>query len=156
MNKPPPAHDESHVGLAILLSGTMALGLAAGFDYLKLVARLNLVLAEAFSPGGLAAPSLTLGKWALWFGTAVLAFALPAAILNVPGTWRRVIIWIGTLALTLTWGPVLVLAARIPEIGVAVIAVLWSGFCAMYFASNHRLPVDAESLKPATPQDGPR
>lgn len=156
MNKLPPADDQAHLGLAVLLSGTMALGLAAGLDFLELVRRLDSAFTEAFSPSGLAAPALSLEKWVLWLGTGLLAFVLPAVILNVPGTWRRAVVWGGTLGLTLTWGPVLVLAARMPEIGVAVIAVLWSGFCAMYYASNHGLPVDAESLTPATPHNGPR
>ncbi len=156
MRKTSPADDHAHLGLAVLLSGTMALGLVAGLDFLKLVRRLDTALTEVFSPSGLAAPALPLEKWVLWLGTGLLAFALPAVIMNVPGTWRRAVVWGGTLALTLTWGPVLVLASRMPEIGVAVIAVLWSGFCAMYYASNHGLPVDNETLTPGKQHNGSR
>jgi hypothetical protein len=156
MSKGPQANDQAHPALAVLLSGTMALGLAAGLDFLKLIARFDAMLTAAFSPEGLEAPTLPLEKTWLWMGTAFLAFALPAVLLNVPGTWRRAIIWGGTFALTVTWGPVLVLAARVPEIGVALIAVIWSGFCAMYYASNHGLPVDAGPATPAEAQDGAR
>ena len=51
-------------------------------------------------------------------------------------------IWIFTFALTLAWGPVLLLASHKPEIGVALVAVLWSGVCAMFYTTNHALPVD--------------
>jgi hypothetical protein len=83
-----------------------------------------------------------LDAFTLWGGTALLAFLLPAVILNVPGAWRRLVVWGGTLALTLGWGPVLLLAAYRPEIGVALVAVLWSGFCAMFYTTNHVLPAD--------------
>ena len=51
-------------------------------------------------------------------------------------------VWIVTFVLTIFWGPVLILAAHKPDIGVALVAVLWSGFCAMVYATNHVLPAD--------------
>jgi hypothetical protein len=42
---------------------------------------------------------------------------------------------------------VLLLAAHKPEIGVALVAVLWSGFCAMFYTTNHVLPVDKTQSK---------
>ncbi len=141
------AKDVPHTGLAVFATGVMALALAVGLDFLKLTGGANGFFESVFLPKGMDAVSRPIDPVALWAGTAVLAFALPAVMLNVPGNWRRMVVWCGTLALTLSWGPVLLLASYRPEIAVAVVAVLWSGFCAMIYATNHVLPVDNPTLK---------
>lgn len=136
------ARDHPHVGLAVLSAGAMALALAAGLRFLGLIGKMDGFLESVFSPEGMMPPTNSLGAIELWGGSALLAFLLPAVILNVPGLWRRLVVWGLTFALTLAWGPVLLLAAHRPEIGVALVAVLWSGFCAMFYTTNHVLPVD--------------
>jgi hypothetical protein len=135
-------NDHPHIGLAVLSAGVMALALSAGLSFLGLMGKVDGFLESLLTPQGMAAPAKSLGPIALWGGSALLAFLLPAVILNVPGLWRRLVIWSLTFALTLAWGPVLLLAAHKPEIGVALVAVLWSGFCAMVYTHNHVLPVD--------------
>lgn len=144
------ARDHPHIGLAVLAAGAMALGLAAGLHFLGLIGKMDGVLGNMFSPKGMEPPPNTLSHIELWGGSALLAFILPAVLLNVPGLWRRLVIWGLTFALTFAWGPVLLLAAHKPEIGVALVAVLWSGFCAMFYTTNHVLPVD----KPQTTDHG--
>ena len=146
------ASDVPHIGLAVFATGVMALALAVGLKFLKLIGRMDGIFSEVFLPKGMNAASHSLDPIVLWIATALLAFALPAVMLNIPGNWRRIVIWCGTLALTLSWGPVMLLASYRPEIGVAVVAVLWSGFCAMVYATNHVLPVD----KPTSKTDGAR
>jgi len=148
--------DHPHIGLAVLSAGTMALALAGGLQFLGLSGRLDAMLADVFSPKGMGDPSLALNPVFLWLSTAALAFALPAVILNIPGHWRRILVWCGTFALTLAWGPVMILAAHKPQIGVALVAVMWSGFCAMFYTTNHVLPVDREGETPQPKDDGPR
>lgn len=133
---------QPHIGLAVLTVGVMALGLAIGLKWLGLLSGVDGLLLTAFSPAAIKPPEKMLEPIWLWAATTLLAFALPAVILNVPGHWRRLIVWGGTITLTVSWGPVLVLAARIPEIGVALVVVIWSGFCAMFYTLNHVLPVD--------------
>lgn len=144
------ASDHPHIGLAIFSVGAMALALAAGLCFLGLMGKLDGFLESILSPKGMPSPQNSLSDFQLWGGSALLAFLLPAVILNVPGLWRRLVIWSLTFALTLAWGPVLLLAAHKPEIGVALVAVLWSGFCAMFYTTNHVLPVD----KPPTKDHG--
>jgi hypothetical protein len=128
----------------------MALSLAAGLRFLGLIGKMDSHLERLFAPEGMAPPPNSLGVIELWGGSALLAFLLPAVILNVPGAWRRLVVWCLTFALTFAWGPVLLLAAHKPEIAVALVAVLWSGFCAMIYTTNHVLPVD----KPQTQDHG--
>ena len=143
-----------HTGLAAFAAGAMALALAFGFDLLHLMDRINPIFAKAFSPKGMGGTLLPLNPWILWVGTAALAFSLPAIILHIPGTWRRMVVWVGLLLLTLSWAPVLILASLTPDIGVAVVAVLWSGVCAMFYSANHILPVDASAGKNRKGNDG--
>lgn len=135
-------NDHPHVGLAVITAGVMALGLAIGLKWLGLMARIDGLFLSAFSPDAMKAPDRPLEPIILWSATTALAFALPAVILNVPGLWRRIVLWGLTLLLTLFWAPVLVLAARMPEISAALVAVIWSGVCAMFYTINHVLPVD--------------
>ena len=134
----------------------MALALAGGLQFLGLTWRLDAMAEDMFSPKGMGDTQLMLNPFVLWLAAAALAFALPAVILNIPGLWRRIVIWGGTFALTLAWGPVMILAAHKPQIGVALVAVLWSGFCAMFYTTNHVLPVDRDDPTPQRKDDGPR
>lgn len=143
-------NDHPHIGLAVLAAGAMALALAAGLRFLGLIGKMDDTLTHVLSPKNMAPPLNTLDAFTLWGGTAMLAFLLPAVLLNIPGLWRRLVVWVLTFALTLAWGPVLLLAAHKPEIGVALVAVLWSGFCAMFYTTHHVLPVD----KPTTTDHG--
>lgn len=142
------AGEHPHLGQAVLAAGVMALALAGGLQFLGLMGRFDAMVGDMISPKGLGAPPLALDPLVLWLSAAALAFALPAVIINVPGAWRRLVVWGGTTALTLAWGPVMILAAHKPQIGVALVAVLWSGFCAMFYTTNHTLPVDMPSPAP--------
>lgn len=148
--------DHPHIGLAVLSAGAMALALAGGLQFLGLTGRLDTLAGNLFAPKGIGEPPLVLDPVSLWLSSAALAFALPAVILNIPGLWRRILVWAGTTALTLAWGPVMILAAHKPHIGVALVSVLWSGFCAMFYTTNHVLPVDTEGKIPDPKSHGPR
>ena len=143
-------NDHPHIGLAVFSVGVMAIALSAGLSFLGLMEKVDGFLESLLAQQGMAAPAKSLGSIALWGGSALLAFLLPAVILNVPGLWRRLVVWGLTFALTFAWGPVLLLAAHKPEIGVALVAVVWSGFCAIVYTTNHFLPVD----KPPTKDHG--
>lgn len=148
--------DPPHIGLAVLSAGAMALALSGGLQFLGLMGRLDEMFASVFSPPGLNKPALALGPAVIWLSGAALAFALPAVILNIPGAWRRLVVWGGAVALTVSWGPVLVLAAHKPQIGVALVAVLWSGVCAMFYTTNHVLPADSGDATRQPKNDGTR
>lgn len=141
------AKDHPHIGLAIFSAGAMALALAAGLSFLGLMGKADGLLESLFSPKGMASAPNRLSDFQLWGSSTLLAFLLPAVILNIPGLWRRLVVWTLTVTLTFTWGPVLLLAAHKPEIGVALVAVVWSGFCAMAYTTNHVLPVDKPQTK---------
>lgn len=147
MSKEGELKDHPHIGMAVFFTGGMALALAAGLRFLGLMGKLDGFVESLFLLDGMPSPSASLSPVQLWGGSAFLAFLLPAVILNVPCLWRRLVIWGFTFALTLTWAPVLLLAAHKPEIGVTLVAILWSGFCAIFYSTNHLLPVDKPQTK---------
>ena len=131
---------EGHVLMPGLAIGSLALVLAAGFGSVGIMDRANDGIAGIIQVGGGVAKSLPL--WAVWAAAAVGAFSLSFLILSVPGTWRRVVLWISALVLVAGWGPVLVLAGRFPVVAVPLLATFWAGLCALVYASRHRMAAD--------------
>ncbi len=132
-----------HVILPAASIGLLSLLLAAGLQALGILNRLN--AAVAFSLTGSAVLPKSLPAWLVWIAAAFLAFGISLAILSVPGAWRRVVLWVTTLVMAGGWAPVLVLAAREPEISAVLVATGWSGVCALVYASRHRMACDGFS-----------
>lgn len=74
--------------------------------------------------------------------TVVSAYALPLLMLSSPQWWRRVVLWGSLLMVTVAWLPVLALASwKLPPC-MPLVALLWSGLCALIYAQRHRLPCE--------------
>ena len=143
---PQPAGHVLAAGAAI---GAMSVLLAAGLELLGVVARLNEGVAGMVSRGGVETFPLALPGWGIWLAAVGFAFGLAGTLLATPGAGRRVLLWLSALVVVAAWAPVLSLAARTPEIGAPWIAALWSGACAIFYASRHRMPCDeARDPKP--------
>jgi hypothetical protein len=144
----------AHVVSATFAIALMAIALAAGLDFLKIIDRLDRWIVAVFLKPGLSAPVHALEPVVLWGGTVLLALGLSAVMLNVSGAWRRLLVWAFALVITFFWVPVLLLASHQPEIGVAVVAILWSGCCSMVYTMNHAMPADLTDFKPTSKNDG--
>ncbi len=131
--------------------GSLALVLAAGLGALGLTnladAAIARCLSPALQPETAAGFPKALPPWGVWLATAVVAYGLALAMLGVPGTWRRLVLWLTTLCLVAAWAPVLALAAHAPEIAAPLIAALWSGACALVYTHSHRMPCDDGTLQ---------
>lgn len=139
------AQPAGHVAVPAATISALSMLLVVGLHGLGLLARINegvVRLMEQSIRGGF--PHV-LPLWAVWTGTAILALGLSFAILTVPATWRRLVLWISTLVILGAWGPVLAVAAHAPEIAAPWIACFWSGFCAIIYASNHGMACDLPS-----------
>jgi hypothetical protein len=135
----------ARVPIAVAVSGGLGVVMAAGLHLLGIADRLDgalaLWLGEAVGQAGAVFPK-AVPAWLRWVVTGALAFGLAAAMLTVPGTWRRLVLWTTALVLTLAWAPVLTLAAHAPQVTAAVAAVLWVGVCAAFYARTHILPCE--------------
>jgi hypothetical protein len=137
-----PSHPAGHVLLPSAAIGGLSLVLAAGLELAGLLARLNASIAVLVSRGGLETFPKQLPPWVLWLAAVVCAFGMALAILGTPGILRRVLLWLTTVLLIAAWAPVLSLAAHAPDIAGPWIAAVWSGVCALFYSSRHRMPCD--------------
>lgn len=136
---PQPA---GHVLVPAATIGALSMLLVVGLHALGLLARVNDAVFRwaAASMGGSFPRSLPL--WLVGSVTLALALGLSFSMLTVPGTWRRIVLWVTTLVLVSGWAPVLGLAAHAPDIAAPWIATAWSGICALVYASNHSMACD--------------
>ncbi len=141
-SKPRQDLPEGHVPLPVMLTGGMGLTLAAGLQGFGLLENLDRSLAGMFvEPGAvLAQPPVTPGV--LWLATAVLAFGIAWVILQIPGTWRRAVIWISTLVVIAGWVPVAAIAHASAPVAAPLVACGWAGLCAIIYASRHHMAMD--------------
>ncbi len=143
----------AHVGFATIAITLMAVGLAAGLEFLGIIDRLDLWIPAVMSKPGFSAPVQSLDSYLLWTLTVLLALSMAAIMLNISGCWRRLVIWAFAIIITLFWVPVLLLASYKPEIGVALVGLLWSGCCAMIYTMNHEMPADLMEKNNTTETD---
>ncbi len=94
--------------------------------------------------------------WIVWLATAIFAYGLAIVLLEIPGTWRRMIIWLSTLAVVMGWLPVAAISGSHAEVAAPAVAVLWSGICAIIYAARHRMAADDDQApEPAAPDGDP-
>jgi len=140
--RPRNPHPDGHVILPAAAIGGLSMALTAGLDMLGILARMNAMFARLVSRGGAETFPQTLPGWSVWFGATVFAFGTASAILGTPGQLRRGMLWLSAVVLVISWAPVLSLAARAPDIAAPCVATVWSGICALVYASRHEMPAD--------------
>lgn len=129
--------------------GALSTLLAAGLGVLGLLGALNGSIGRWV---GQATPK-SLPAWLPWLAAVAFAFALALAILSVPGTWRRVVLWVTAVVAVAGWAPVLGLAAHAPDIAAPLVATVWSGVCAVVYARNHRMACDRKPVLTEEPHE---
>lgn len=128
------------VGTTSLLIGSMSLGLAVGLGVLGFWDHVNELLTSWMSQLGNEARKVPT-QWVLAIA-AIMAYVPPFAMLLSPGLWRRLVLWISAMILTISWIPVLALAAwQLPPC-LPLVAGFWSGLCALIYASRYVLPCE--------------
>lgn len=150
MRKNPQPHPVGHVLFPAAAIGSLSVLLAVGLSLLGIMARVDRVISMLMAQGKQAGFPKALPEWTLWLATLVFAYGLAFALLSVPGTWRRLVLWITALVLVAGWAPVLSLAAHAPQVSAPFIAVLWSGVCALVYAENHQMGCDQSAEKIST------
>lgn len=146
-NKPRP---EGHVLVPATAIGSLSILLVTGLAMLGMLDRVNWLISKIVGSGKGGVFPKDLPDGLIWLGAVAFAFGVPFSILQVPGTWRRLMIWLTALVVVSGWAPVLGLAARSPDIAAPWIATLWAGICALVYAGNHRMACDEISSNPET------
>ncbi|MEM9238241.1 MAG: hypothetical protein AAGB14_15825, partial [Verrucomicrobiota bacterium] len=78
--------------------------------------------------------------WISWIWTIGMTFGICQAMLHAPRHWRRSVLMVTSLLLTVAWVPVLAMAGFTAPIGVAIIALFWGGVGSIAYAIRHREP----------------
>lgn len=146
-SEPATSRPPGHVLVPAAAIGSLSIVLAAGLHALGTLNVINAMIGRSLSNGKELPKSLPMPV--IWLVAILFAYGISFAILSVPGTWRRVVLWITAVVLIGTWAPVLALSAREPEISAVMIAVVWSGVCALVYAGSHRMPCDDLIEKPS-------
>jgi hypothetical protein len=142
VNRSQDAHPAGHVILPAAAFGGLSMVLAVGLELLGVLMRMNVLIARLVSRDGAETFPKTLPDWWIWLAATIFAFGIAAAILGTPGQLRRGLLWLSAIILVAAWAPVLSLAARSPEIAAPLVATVWSGICALVYASRHDMSAD--------------
>ncbi len=133
-----------HVAGPACFIGALSILLVAGLEWLGVLMQIQKSLGDLVMGANGDGYAHQLPVWVVWGATAIFAFGLSLAMLASPRQWRRVLLWGVALALVAAWAPVLSLASYAPAVVAPWIAVLWSGVCALVYASNHVMDGDAD------------
>ncbi len=136
------AHPAGHVWQAAATIGAMSLSLAVGLELTGGLVRLNDLAMRFVAAGGMQSCPKRLPDVSIWLVAVLAAFGLAAALLLTSGGGRRILLWLTAVLLMAAWAPVLALAAHFPAVAAPWVAAVWSGACAVFYASRHQMPCD--------------
>lgn len=140
MTDSPAPKPQPHPGVAAAAIALMALVVAVALALLGPVGWFDGMLEDTVRSIGLSGDPRTLAAWVPWVWTAGMTVALCQVLLHLVGQWRRVVVFVTALLLTVAWLPVLALASFRVPLGAALAALLWGGFGSMIYAARHREP----------------
>lgn len=126
----------------------LAVGLAFGMDALGVLAAfddsVHGMLAGLGGPGGL----IDFPAGVSWPLLGLICFGLAFAMIESPGGWRRLVLWISCGGVIAAAVPLAGLAARWLGPGGPMVAWLWTGVCGMIYA--HRQEPESTDLRRST------
>ncbi len=143
IDKPTASPDVRPLGhglAAALAIGALSVILAAGLEVLGMLEAINAGVSKALGAGKDFPKQLPI--WAIWLAVVFFSFGTSFALLGIPSTWQRILLWLSAVAVVAGWAPALALAAHSPEIAVVLVATIWSGVCALVYAGRHRMASD--------------
>lgn len=131
---------EPHPGVAGLAIACMGLVLALVLDRLGVLRSVDRSIGSWVQGFGLDGDLRGLDPWMAWTWAMLMTVGLCQAVLHVRRAWRRMILIMGALVLTVSWIPILALAAIEPMVSGSLIALLWGGVGSLIYAQRHREP----------------
>lgn len=118
----------------------MAMVVAGVLQVIGVTAKFDAMLLEVSKSFGLEGELRLLGGPLTWTWTVITTVGLCQAMLHAPENWRRLVLFLSALLLTLAWIPVLALASYATPVTVPFIALLWAGLGSEIYAVRHREP----------------
>ena len=123
----------------------LAVGLAWGMNLLGVLAAFDESVWSMLARLGGSDGLVDFPQWMSWPLLGLICFGLGFAMIESPGGWRRLVLWITCGGVIAAAFPVAALAARWLAPGGPMVAWLWTGVCGMIYAHRH----DAHPAEPA-------
>jgi hypothetical protein len=122
-------------GLTVaLVVAVLALGLAFGMEALGVLAGLDRALSSLLEPLAGDGELSRVPPGVSWPLLGMVCLGMAFAMVESPGTWRRLVLWISSGVVIAATVPLAALAARWLAPGAPLVAWLWSGVCSLVYA----------------------
>ena len=124
----------------------LAVGLAFGMDALGVLAAFDDAVLGMFRGLGGEGGWRLFPQAASWPLLGLVCFGLAFAMIESPGGWRRLVLWVSCGGVIAAAVPLAALASRWLGPGGPMVAWLWTGVCGMIYAHRHEpAPVEPRS-----------
>ena len=143
------AHPEGRVGGPGLLYGGVGLALAAAMQITGLFEQGDVSLkGDLLSPMMNGTALVVLATPVLLMVAAVFSFGIALAVLDSPGTWRRIVLGVTAMVVLLAMVPAFAVWQIYFSPFLPLIALFWSWFCTMMYVNHHLMPCEHAGAAP--------
>lgn len=134
-NRKRSEHGSSATVAAVI--AVLAVGLAYGMNLLGVLRAFDESLLSMLDGLGGENGLANLPQAVIWPLLGLICFGLGFAMIESPGGWRRLVLWVGCGGVIAAAFPVAALSARWLAPGGPMIAWVWTGVCGMIYAHRH-------------------
>ncbi len=131
---------DPHPGIAAAAISVMALAVAMVLELVGLTRSWDGMLVGWLEGLGLEGGLAPLEPWIGWLWTALVVVLSSWVLLHVRGNWRRWVLSVSMLFVSLAWIPVLALCGRVPMLMAPLLGLLWALVGSLVYAARHREP----------------
>lgn len=141
-------HPVGRVDMPGLLYGSVGLALSLALHWMGVLKRADVYLMELlhqplFRGGNPNLPSMAL----LILLTAVFCYGVAFAVLDSPEVWRRVLLGVTAIVLSLAMIPAFAVWNIYFSPFIQIVGVFWSWFCVMVYTQHHSMPCDGRPFE---------
>lgn len=132
------------LNMPALLYGSVGLLLSYALHWIGMFKRVDALLLESMSNPffheGVAAQPTMLSVMVV---AGVFCYGIAFAVLDSPSVWRRVLLGITAMILTVAMVPTFAVWSIYFSPFVQLVGVFWSWFCVVIYTQHHRMPCDS-------------
>lgn len=136
----PSKKPDPHPVVAVAAISAMSIGVAVALELAGVTGVWDESLADSLGRLGLDGGMMPLAPWTGWLWTAVIVILSSWVLLHVRGAWRRWVLSVSVLIISLAWVPVLALCGRVPSLSAPLVGIIWALGGSLIYAGRHREP----------------
>lgn len=140
------SHTAGQPTVTAAVVGSFSLALALVLEMLGVYGGANEGLWHAYEMKGFALPEFVPSEIQGLLVVAVLVYLVAWLICEIPGVHRRVLVLLSSAVLIALASPVLALWGVFWSPLATLVAMIWAGFCATLWASQHPMPCERDKV----------